>query len=261
MNATSTMDGGNADGTPHDTHNGKPGSKAGARFRRAAKWFLGLLLVLVVADIAWTRSGSSQWTPVSDKDGIRVSSMKTPGYSLLKYKVEMHVDTPLSGIVFYMSDLNTGYDVGATDILRLEEKVAPPVFYAYDNYKLNLSPFGRLDVMIVNQYVQDPVTKKVGINVYAAPNKKPVERDVMRVVHLSNNFTLTPVPAGGVDVELVSEMDLGLPYLLQNLVMPGVAHEESGKMREILKRDKYRNGKAAFITELREERTLAQAGR
>jgi len=226
--------------------------------RRGAKWTLGLAAVLCVAHVAWVGSGSSKWQLASDKDGIRVSTMKTPGYSLLKYKVEMHLDAKLSDIVYYMSDLNTGYDVGASDIRRLEQVTADPMFYAYDTYKLDLKPFGKLDVMIVNEYVQDPVTKKVAINVYAAPNKGAPAPGIARVVHLSDNFTLTPVAAGGVDLQLLSEMDLGLPYLVQNLVMPGVAHEESAKMREMLKKDKYRNGKPVFITELQADRTLAR---
>jgi hypothetical protein len=40
--------------------------------------------------------------------------------------------------------------------------------------------------------------------------------------------------------------------------MPGVAHDESAKMRAMLKKDKYRNGRPAFITELHDDRKLAR---
>jgi hypothetical protein len=237
---------------------GREQGRLARRARRGGKWVLGIVAVLAVAHVAWVDSGSSRWKLVSDTDGVRVSSMKTPGYSLLKYKVEMHLDSKLSDIVYYMSDLNTGYDVGASDIHRLEQVTADPMFYAYDTYKLDLKPFGKLDVMIVNEYVQDPVTKKVNINVYAAPNKRAADPGIPRVVHLSDNFTLTPLASGGVDLQLLSEMDLGLPYIVQNLVMPGVAHDESAKMRAMLKKDKYRNGRPAFITELHDDRKLAR---
>jgi len=237
----------------HDSNEGSNG-KAAKVLRSGGRWILGIVLALFVAHTAWKNSGSNEWKLMSEKDGIRVSSMKPVGYTLKKYKVEMHMDNKLSDFVFYNSNLDTGYDVGATDIQRLEEVNAPPVFYAYDNYKLDLAPFGKLDVMIVNYIHQDPQTKKITINVNAAPNKKPVNPSVMRVHHLSNIFTVTPVAAGGIDVELVTEMDLGLPYVLQNLVMPSVLNEQPAKMREMLKRDKYRNGKPAFtITELGEE--------
>lgn len=210
---------------------------------------LVVLLLALVGDQIWVRSGSSEWTLVSDRDGIRVSSMKSPGYRLKKYKMEMRVESGLSDIVYYMSDLDTGYDVGATDIRRIEEVRDPPVVLVYDTYKLDLSPFGKLDVLIVNHYAQDPDTGVVHINVHAAPGKLPADPAVPRVRHLSNRFTLTPVADGGVDIELLSEMDLGLPYLLQNAVMPGVAHEEFTKMREMMKKDKYRIGRPDFIVD------------
>lgn len=231
-------------------------AKTGSKFAKVLKYgsrsILGLLAVLFVAHIAWTNSGSSEWKLVSDKDGIRVSSMKTPGYSLLKYRVQMHLDSTMREVVIYMVDPDTGKDVGAVNPRRLEEVVVAPLYYSYDNYQIDLRPFGNLDIMLMLYYTQDPATKKVIINVNAAPNKIPVDPKIMRIVHLSNTFTATPVETGGVDIESVSEMDLGLPYVLQNLMMPGVQHVESGKMREMLKKDRYKNRKPAFITELHE---------
>jgi len=225
------------------------GGRKGGRLRLIGVRMLAIVGVLWAAHLTWVNSGSNEWKPVSDKEGIRVWRMKTPGYSIMKYKVEMRLDSKLSDIVYYMSNLDTGYDVGATDIHRLEEVAVAPVFYAYDNYKLDLKPFGNLDVMIVNHYMQEPDTKKVRINVYAAPNKKPASPGALRIVHLSDCFTLTPLEGGGVDLEVLSEMDIGLPYVLQNFFMPEVVFDESKKMREMLKKDKYRNGKPAFITE------------
>lgn len=225
----------------------------GGRLAKLAKIAGVLGVLLLVAHLAWVKTGSDQWSLVSDKDGIRVWSMKPPGERIKKYKMQMHVQSNLSDVVFYMSDLDTGYDVGASDIRRIEEIRDAPVFMAYDTYKLDLKPFGKLDVVIVNHYAQDPKTGVVHLNVHAAPNKIPLDPDVPRVTHLSNRFTMTPVATGGVDVELLSEMDLGLPYLLQNLVMPGVAHEEFAKMREMFKKDKYRNGVPLFIVDPAEQ--------
>ena len=227
--------------------------KAGGRLAKLLK-ITGLVVgLLFAAHIVWVQTGSSEWSLVSDEDGIRVWSMKPPGERLKKYKIEMHVDSHLSDVVFYMSDLNTGYDVGASDIRRIEQVLDDPVFLAYDTYKLDMKPFGKLDVVIVNHYAQDPKTGVVRLNVQAAPNKIPVDPEVPRVKHLSNRFTMTPVDGGGVDIELVSEMDMGLPYVVQNLAMPKVAHEEFAKMREMFKKEKYRVGKPAFIVDPAEQ--------
>jgi hypothetical protein len=225
------------------------GGRVGGLLRRMGGWALAVAAVLLVAHVAWVNAGSNEWKVVEEKEGIRVSRMKTPGYALMKYKVEMHLDSTLSAVVYYMSDLDTGYDAGATDLQRLQEVAVAPVFYAYDSYKLDLKPFGMLDVVVVNHYVQEPDTKKVRINVYAAPNKKPADPNALRIVHLSDCFTLTPLERGGVDLELLSEMDLGLPYVMQNVFMPAVILDEMKKMRERLKKERYRNGRPAFITE------------
>jgi hypothetical protein len=204
-------------------------------------------VLLLVAHIAWVNSGSSEWEPVSDKDGIRVWSMKVPGEKLKKYKVEMRVTSDISDIVFYLSDLDTGYDAGGVELKRIDKVTDDPAFLVYDTYKLDMKIFGMLDVVIVNHYEQDPKTGVVRENVHAAANKIPLDPEIPRIKHLSNNFTFTPVPEGGTDLVLLSEMDLGIPYVLQNLMMPTVSHDEISKMREILKRDRYRQGKPAFI--------------
>lgn len=207
------------------------------------------VLLAVVAHLVWFYSGSSQWEPVSDKEDIRVWSMKTPGQKMKKYKVEVRTTSDCSDFVFYMSDINTGYDVGASELKRIEQVVDDPAFLVYDTYKLDMKMFGKLDVVIVNHYEQDPKTGVVRVNVHGAANKIPLDPKYPRIKHLSNNFTCTPLPEGGTDILLFSEMDLGIPYVLQNLMMPKISHDEIGKMREVLKRDRYRQGKPAFIVD------------
>lgn len=231
------------------------GGKRRKGWRTAGKVVLALFVLLFGADLAWTGSGSNEWEAVSDSNGIRVASMKTPGYRLLKYKVEMVADARLSDVVFYLSDTGTGNDVGAKDVKRLEAVSSAQLSYVYDTYKLDLpAPFGQAEVVLINSQVQDPVTGKVRVNIFGAPNKLPRTPGLRRVEHLANSWTLTPLPDGGVAIESVSEFDLGLPYLLANAAMPGVIGQEFAKMRELLKLDKYKNKTLPHITEPGTER-------
>jgi hypothetical protein len=225
--------------------------KARKVFKYMGMTMLVVLGALFVGDMAWEGSGSNEWQVASDKDGIRVSTLKTPGYRLLKYKVNMQVDARLSDVVFYLSDTGTGSDVGAKDVKRLESVTSQAVSYVYDTYKLDLPPpFGQAEVVLINTQKQDPLSKKVFVNIFAASNKKPLDPTVNRVGHLSNSWTLTPRPGGGVEIESISEFDVGLPYALANAAVPGVVAEEFGKMRNLLKQDKYKNHSLSFISEL-----------
>lgn len=225
--------------------------RAGRTGKRIVLALGALLLVVMAADIGWSASGDSSWQVAKQENGIVVSTMKTPGYSLLKYKASMRVDARLSDVVYYLSSTSTGEDVGARDVARLETVASQRVAYVYDTYKLDLpKPFGVADVVLINTQVQDPRTRTVAVNIFAAPNRKPPVDGARRVKHLSNSWTLTPLPGGGVQIDSVSEFDLGLPALLANSAMPGVIAEEFGKMRELLKKDKYRNKTLAHISEL-----------
>jgi hypothetical protein len=222
----------------------------GAKVLKRAGFALSIVLVaLLVGHVAWTNSGSNQWRLVSERDGVRIWALKTPGYSLMKYKVNVRFDAELPNVLFTLTDLDTGKDFGASDIRRIEEVSAPSVFYAYDTYKLALpAPFGNVEVVILNQCYEEPDTKRFHVNVYAAPNKIPRDGASSRIVHLSNNWTLTPVAGGGVDVESISEMDLGLPYVLANLAMPEVIDTQVKTMRAMLKTDRYKQGKPVLLS-------------
>lgn len=237
----------------------KGSGKVGKIFKYFSVWAVVVLAVLFAADFAWKQSGSNEWKLATERDGIRVYSLKAPGYRLLKYKALMHMDERLSDVTFYLTDLHTGYDLGATDIRRLGEVITPQLSYVYDTYKLSLPPpFGKREIVLLNTRVQDPVTKKVMISIYAAPNKLPPDTSITRVIRLSNNWTLTPLASGGVDIESVSELDLGLPYVLANLVMPDVLVQELGKMLKVIKKERYRNQTVPFITELNEKPASAE---
>ena len=212
-----------------------------------------ITVLAIISHFAWTHSGTGEWKVVSDTDGVQISTQKVPGESALKYKVNMRVEARLSDVVAFLSETETGNDLGAYDIRRIEEVSAPPVFYAYDTYKLRLpQPLGELEVVIINQYAQDPLTKTVRVNVNAAPNKLPLDPGIRRIVHLSNSWTLTPLAGGGVNMESVSEMDLGMPYVMANAAMPSVILENFSNIRALLKLDKYKNKQPAFIAELQE---------
>lgn len=229
-----------------------PASGTGRKVLKRTAWTSGVVLfALFAAHVAWTNSGSNQWQLVSDRDGLRISALKTPGYSLMKYKVNVRFDAELSDVLFMLTDLETGKDFGASNIRRIEEVASPAVVYTYDTYKLTLpDPFGQAEVVILNQAYQDPATKQYHINVYAAPNKIPGDGGVTRISHLSNHWTLTPVQDGGVEVESVSEMDLGLPYVLANLAMPDVIGTQIDTMRRVLKTDRYKQGTPLLLSSL-----------
>lgn len=223
--------------------------KAGNVFRIASYVVLILVAVLYGAHLVWKSSGNSEWEIVREENGLIVYTMKVPGETLLKYKFNMTVDARLTDIVYYMTDINTGAELGAKDLHRIEHLESDPVVINYDTYKIDLAPFGMREVVIVLQYEQDPVTGIVDMNIAAAPGKIPLTDGLKRIQHLSNHWKMTPIEPGKVKLETTSDVDMGIPYFLSNMVLADVVYDTTAQMRELLKKEKFRNQVALYVKE------------
>ncbi|WNO11563.1 hypothetical protein [Teredinibacter sp. KSP-S5-2] len=213
---------------------------------------IAITVIGLVAHNMWKNSGTNEWVLASDKDGMKIYRLKTPGNVLYKYKVVFEVEARLNDVVSYIASTSTGEDVGAIDVRRIEEVNANPVFYAYDTYKLDMEAFGMVEVIIINQYSQDPETGIVDANVFSAHNREP-RSEYRRMVHLSNNWTYKPLPNGRVEITSISEMDMGIPYPIANAALVNVFDEKFNEMKDLLlKNDKYKNNTVKYVKELDE---------
>lgn len=207
-----------------------------------------LLLVFTAAHLLWKHSGSNEWKEVRSDNGIVISTLKTPGEVLLKYKVNVQFESPLSDVVFYMTDINTGSDLGAIDLVRLDHIVSDPVVISYDTYKLDLGmPLGMREVVLFNQYAQNKQTGDTEIHILAAPGTIPMTKGIKRILHMSNHWYLSRVSDGVTDLEVISEMDLLVPYPLANLATADFIYESTDQMRTLLGTEKYQNKSPLFI--------------
>lgn len=211
-----------------------------------------ILIVGVIAFVAhtiWKQSGDSEWKTVRDENGLVVYTMKVPGETLLKYKFNMTVDARLTDVVYYMTDINTGAELGALDLRRIEHFESDPVVINYDTYKIDLKPFGLREVVLVGQYMQDPETGAVDLHIAAASNKIAPTPGVKRIQHLSNHWKMIPIAPGKVTIETTSDIDMGIPYFLSNMALADVVCDTTAQMRELLKKEKFRNRTALYVKE------------
>ena len=65
---------------------------------------LTLAVILLIAHLAWKRSGSNQWELEIDKDGVKVYSLKSPGSSLKQFKMVTRLKTTLNRAVASLTD-------------------------------------------------------------------------------------------------------------------------------------------------------------
>jgi hypothetical protein len=217
----------------------------------------GLFMLSEASSFVWKSSGSNAWKLVSDQNGIRIWTLKTPGSSLLKVKGEMRTNARLSSIVAILEETEVmDKSVGIAKTTVLEKKETPSLYMMYVHYVHDLSvptglPIAPREFILQMHHSQDPVTKAVQINVLAAPNKLPPNKAFVRITHLNNIWTVRPLPNGEVDLQAEADVDLGgnLPDFFKNLMMPEVIKGLCTSVRKLSGQDRYVNAKVAYIRE------------
>jgi hypothetical protein len=149
--------------------------------------------------------------------------------------------------------------VGIDKTTVLEKKSFPGLYLQYVQYVHDLSkpthlPITPREFILLMHHSQDPATRQVQINVLAAPNKLAPKVDAIRLTHLNNIWTLTPLPDGKVALAAQADVDLGgsIPYFFKNLMMTEVIKALCTSVRTLSQQDRYVNAKVDYIKELGE---------
>jgi hypothetical protein len=219
--------------------------------------FALLVVVIYIANVAWKMSGSNQWQLEVEKNGVQIYSLKAPGSYNKQFRGVMRADFTLNQLVAGLIENATldnckNFIPGCVDMKVLqpwsERTMSDTVLW-----KLALpAPFSPRETVLRSQVSQDPRTKAVTVHIIAAPNATPRNPDAVRLTHIQNRWTYTPVENGQVEIEFLQDMDMGgmFPDFLLNLA----GAEETyvflhDQLPGLLDREQLRSVKYDFIAE------------
>lgn len=215
---------------------------------------LGLLGIALIAHFVWVASGSNQWQLAREQDGIKLWTLKSPGSGLVRVKGEVRIKSSVSGMVKLLEEFDNSIEGFDMDVQLIREIASTPGNRAiYSRFKFEVPIPGVMtrDYVLFSERFQDPETKKVEINLMAAPDIVPRDPCCVRVTHLHNNWKLTPLRNGELDVEFTQDTDDGgFPYPVQNVFLTEGTHMILEQMRGLMKQEKFQNAQVASIHEL-----------
>jgi hypothetical protein len=213
---------------------------------------LALAVLLLPAHLLWSASGSNQWQLALDKEGVKVWTMKTPGSELVRIKASTRVKASLSAMVKLLEDLDSCVDAKCYDARVIQPIASVPSQYAaYVQFKFDIPGLTTREYVLMQEHIQDPLSKKIEINIIAAPNRIARDACCVRITHLHNHWTLTPLKNGELDIEFMQDTDIGgLPYFLANPALTYGTHEILHGMQALMDMPKYRDARLANIAEL-----------
>jgi hypothetical protein len=205
---------------------------------------VAFVAIALVAHVAYTYSGSGQWEKMGEQDGVTVYAKKMPGANLWTFKTNWKIHSTLSKFAAFASDETL--DLGNLDVREWGHDDKERA--AYSAWKSNFPwPFKPREFVIRNEFSQDPETKALLYKVIAAPDAVPPDACCHRVRVMNNTWRLTPVGNGDLEVEWIVDMDIGIPYVLTNLMQTQVMYWFAPQVQGLLDLDRYKNVKYDWI--------------
>lgn len=230
----------------------KPMVGSSRRVRRFVLAACVLAFAAVVAHLAWKGTGTNEWRLARDENGIQIFTLKAPGQTLLRVKARMKLGASLSSAVALLRDDPLGGgDVAGNGSRVIEQIETPSVYVAYISMERHMpAPFGPRELVALVNYSQDPVSKRVEINVQAAPTKAPPKGNAPRVKHLNNLIRLSPSAGGQLEWEVSTDVDMDVLYPLANIALPRQIFDQLAEQRERVLTQKYAVAKLVSVREL-----------
>ena len=213
---------------------------------------VAVICVLMIVHFAWKFSGSDRWELVQDKGGVKVYGLKASGKVLKKFKGTVRVKSSLSTAVKATQDPTvcdyTGACYGSTLIERVDDSLQ------YYSFRMDYgSPFAVREVVVKEQFSQDPATGQVLAEVIAVPDKIPANNCCIRIETMHNTWRFTPLKDGQIEIQYVINMEDGgyVPYVLSNFANPRFLYYTLSLSQKILDKEKqkYPDVKFSYIHE------------
>jgi hypothetical protein len=188
--------------------------------------YAGMLavVVLAVAHFVWKYSGTNEWKLEIDKKGVQVYSRKASGSTLKDFKVVRRVKTTLNRAVAAMISTDTEDCAEWSPGCVSEKTIQPwnPRDLTYVQlYRMSYpKPFVPREFIINAKTTQDPVTKAVLVDFTTLPDAIPHNSCCIRIAGFHDQWRITPLENGEVQVELSAHVDPKLPYVIFNRYAP-----------------------------------------
>ncbi len=217
------------------------------------KNILTYCLLLLITGLAFGQEDS--WTLKKDKKDLKIYTRNIGESGIKELKIVTEMQTSLSSIIALFDDVNAYTSwVYSTDEAKITQTIAPNHIYYYSISDFPW-PLNNRDVILSSLVEQDPETKVVTSTSTSKHDSYPRQKGMVRVEKLDAQWILTPKSGGIVHIIYTIKTDPGgnIPIFLTNAFIDRGPIQTISKMRDMLKKDKYKNAKVDFIEELAEQ--------
>ncbi len=219
-------------------------------FRLTTRVFFFTMTFAVLGSFA-VKAQNNAWRCVKDNDSVKVFSRKSDSANYRIIKATTELKTSLSSLVALLTDANNQKNwVFMNKKAEVIKKESPFSWILYSQTDAPW-PVTDRDVITKARMTQDSLTQTVTINGEAIPKYKPKDPDHVRIPYALSQWRFIPKNNGWIKVVFTLELDVGgsVPKWIANLTAAKGPYQILRKLREEVRRKKYRNVHLAYIKE------------
>ncbi len=192
-----------------------------------------------------------QWKLKKEADGLKVYLRDAENSNIKEVRIETTFDASLSSIIAVLKDVPAypAWIYKCSSAERLEPgSNTSSLYYCTVDFPWPLSD---RDFIAKSKLRQDPGDKRVYIDVKSAPAHLPEKDGMVRIETLNIYYEFIPLSDNKVQMNYRLHSDPGgaLPAWLVNMAVDNGPVNTIKGMREMLKKEEYRNAKLAFLKE------------
>ena len=190
-----------------------------------------------------------EWKLKKEADGLKVYLRDAENSNIKEVKIEAIFDASLSSIITVLKDVPAYPDwiYKCAKSERMEPGTnTSSVYYCEVDFPWPLSD---RDFIAKSQLRQDPQTRHVFIDVKSAPAYRAEKEGLVRIQTLNIHYEFIPLSENRVQMNYRLHSDPGgaLPAWLVNLAVDNGPVKTIKGMREMLKKEQYKEAKLAFL--------------
>jgi hypothetical protein len=208
-----------------------------------------LLLPLFLFLLQVNVFGQSDWKLSTEKDGVKIYTLKMPDSKFKALKVECEVDATQSQLVALLLDVNTSAQwVYHTKSCEMIKQVSPSEIYYYSEVNLPW-PASNRDFVAHLTVSQNPETKVVVVDGPVVNGMVPEKKGVVRITNSTGKWVITPDGLDKVKVEYTIHVEPGgsIPAWMANMFATEGPMQIFKKMKIEVQKPVYRNAELPFI--------------
>ncbi len=213
--------------------------------------FNALIIKILLLAYAPLSAQTGEWKLKKQADGLKVYLRDAENSNIKEVKIETTFDASLSSVIAVLKDVPaySKWIYKCSTAERLEPGTSTSgVYYCGIDFPWPLSD---RDFIARSKIRQDSKTKHVFIDVRCVPTYLPEKDGFVRIEKLDIQYEFIPLSDNKVKMNYRLHSDPGgaLPAWLINLAVDNGPVNTIKGMREMLKEDRYRNAKLAFLEE------------